>query len=68
MKTKYRVVTDDAFGYEVQFKKFLFWRQASDISYGINTHYTLKGALDLIEKLKKEESSKSGSVVWSDKK
>lgn len=63
-KTKYRVVTDNYAGYEVQYKLWWwpFWIQASD-SEGriVNTFFTLEEATKYAKELKCKTKCKA---VW----
>jgi hypothetical protein len=53
---KYRIVTDNYLGYEIQLKYFLlpFWFQISVQEKGVNTFFSIAKAQMYIEKLNKK--------------
>lgn len=62
-KTKWRVVTDNYAGYEVQCKHWWtpFWFQA----HGINTFISLDKALSFIERQQELHIKRNPEIVWT---
>lgn len=60
MTNKYRIISDEYAGYEVQIKYWwlpLFWFQLSDYAPMLNTHASIESAKELIKRHKGHKMS-----------
>jgi hypothetical protein len=67
MKKKYRIVTDNYAGYEVQ-ETFLniFWLESKSKNSNINTHNSIENAKQHIEDLKNKKFYFKSIVVYTE--
>jgi hypothetical protein len=67
MKKKYRIVTDNYAGYEVQ-ETFLniFWIESKSKNSSINTHNSIENAKQHIEDLKNKKFDFKSVVVYTE--